>query len=465
MTDAPTLERAYRVRLSPKPAQARVLSRLFGARRWVWNWALREKDAAWRADGTKLSGIDLSRRYTALRQAPETAWLATLPREPFNQTLRDFDTAWRNFFGGRAKRPRRRKFGTVQSARFTLDQRRTGLVVIDDRHGSVQLDGIGRVRFRVTAPMPGRLRSVTVSRDGAGRWFACFTADGVPTLAGAPATVPSIGVDLGLKDTAALSTGEIIVAPKHLSHHQKRLRRYQRHSVRQRDAAARRQGLDPARPFPKGTRVEVSNRMRRTKAAIGRLNTRIADARRDHHHQLTARLVAGAQVICIEDLAVKAMARSMGRRAFRRSVGDAGLGEIRRQLAYKAAWRGRVVSIVGRFYPSSKTCGACGQVHAGLRLKDRRWVCPACGANHHRDLNAAKNIEREGLRLLAAVSGRPERTRRSRGSDARGEHACAIGVSSPAGQPSSWNRELDYRAATPRPTRQRRDGPPPRVEG
>ncbi len=465
MTDVPTLDRAYRVRLSPKPAQARVLSRLFGARRWVWNWALREKDAAWRADGTKLSGIDLSRRYTALRQAPETAWLATLPREPFNQTLRDFDRAWRNFFGGRAKRPRRRKFGTVQSARFTLDQRRLGLVTLQGKRGSVQLDGIGRVRFRVTAPMPGRLRSVTVSRDGAGRWFACFTADGVPIPTTFTATLPSIGVDLGVKDTAALSTGAIIAAPKHLSHHQKRLRRYQRHYVRQRDAAAARQGLDPARPFPKGASLAVSNRLRRTQRAIGRLHAKIADGRRDHHHQLTARLVAGAQVICIEDLAVKAMARGMGRRAFRHSVADAGLGEIRRQLAYKAAWRGRVVSIVDRFYPSSKTCGACGQVHAGLQLKDRRWVCPACGANHHRDLNAAKNIEREGLRLLAEVSGRPERTRRSRGADARGEHACAVGGSSPAGQPSSWNRELNYRAASPRPTRQRRDGPPPRGEG
>ncbi len=229
-------------------------------------------------------------------------------------------------------------------------------------------------------------------------------------------------------------------------------------------SSARGQGLDPARPFAKGTRRAASNRLRRTQRAIGRLHAKIADGRRDHHHQLTARLVAGAQVICIEDLAVKAMARSMGRRAFRRSVADAGLGEIRRQLAYKAAWRGRVVSIVGRFYPSSKTCGACGQVHAGLMLSDRRWVCPACGANHHRDLNAAKNIEREGLRLLAAVSGRPERTRRSRGTDARGEYACAVGGSSPAGQPSSWNRELNYRAASPRPTRERRDRLPLRVE-
>lgn len=179
--EAASIERAYRVRLRPNRAQARVLSRLFGARRFVWNWALERKDAAWRADGTKLSGIDLPREFTALRQAPDTAWLAALPREPFNQTLRDFEAGWRNFFVGRAKRPRRRRFGTVNSARFTLDQRRAGLV--GREHGSVQLDGVGRIRFRVTEPLAGRLRSVTVSRDVAGRWFGCFTADGVPAPA------------------------------------------------------------------------------------------------------------------------------------------------------------------------------------------------------------------------------------------------------------------------------------------
>ena len=462
---APTIERAYRVRLEPKPEQARKLSRLFGARRWVWNWALQEKEAAWRADGTRLTGIDLSRRFTALRKAPETAWLSELPREPFNQTLRDFDRAWRNFFAGRAKRPRRRKFGTVQSARFTLDQRRDGLVSMQDKRGSVQLDGIGRLRFRVTEPMSGRLRSVTVSRDSAGRWHACFTADGVPAPVSPPAERQAIGVDLGLKDTAALSTGEIVAAPRHLQRRLKRLRRYQRRYARQRDAAARRQGLDPAKPLPKGTRLGVSGRMRRTKAAVGRLHAQIADARRDHQHRLTAQIVGAATVVCIEDLAVKAMARGMGRRAFRRSAGDAGLGEIRRQLKYKAAWRGRVVSLVDRFYPSSKTCGACGHVHAGLRLADRRWACPACGTEHHRDVNAAVNIEREGLRRLAEGSGRPERTRRSRGTDARGEHACAAGRTPPAGQPSSLNRELDYRAAPPRPARQPANGRGPRAEG
>ena len=487
MTDSTsTFERAYRVRLRLKPAQERQLLRLFGARRFVWNWALRRKAEAWRADGTKLNAVALSREFTQLKLAPETAWLAEMPREPFNQTLRDFEKAWSNFFAGRARRPRRKKFGAVLSARFTLDQRRAQ---VDREAGTVQLDGIGKVRFRVSEAMPGRLRSVTVSRDAAGRWFGSFTADGVPALASridADAIVAAIGIDLGLKDAAVIidgMTSRKVVAPKHLAAQKKRMRRYQRSYARQRDAAMVRQGLDPAKRIPKGTRIAVSNRMRRRKAQIGALHVRIGDLRRDHQHQLTSAAVAGAAVIAIEDLNVKAMGRSpekgfgcshhMGRTAFRRSVGDAGLGEIRRQLAYKATWRGHVLIAVDRFYPSSKTCSTCGGKHAGLKLADRHWRCESCGTEHDRDINAAINIRREGLRLLAEGTG-PEgrplgtsvgRTRRSRGTDARGEGACAAGKTSPVGQPTSLNRELAYRAAQPRPTRQRRDGPGLRVEG
>lgn len=462
MPETHTLERAYRVRLRPKPEQTRILSRLFGARRFVWNWAHQRKDETWRSDGTKLSGVDLSREFTTLRSVGKTAWLSKLPREPFSQTLRDFDTAWRNFFAGRAKRPRRKKFGTVMSARFTLDQRRPGLVDIES--GSVQLDGIGRIRFRVTEPMPGRLRSVTVRRDSAGRWFATFTADGVAIPESVLVARSAIGIDLGLKETAALSTGEIIRAPKHLAAKLSRLRRYQRSYARQRDAALLRIGLDSKKAIPKGTRITPSNRMRRQKHRIGRLHAQIADARRDHQHRLTHRAVALANVVCIEDLNIKGMTRSMGRRAFRRSVTDAGLGEIRRQLTYKAQWTGRTLSVVDRFFPSSKTCSECGAINAGLKLADRRWTCVSCGTDHDRDWNAAINIEREGLRLLA-VTGPEGRTRRSRGTDAQGEDSCAIDTSPSVGQPTSLNCELAYRAAPPRPTRTRRSIPARRVEG
>ena len=459
MSDASTRVRAYRVRLRPTPAQARTLSRLFGAKRFVWNWALTEQHAA-RAAGTKRpTWVDLSRRFTALRSAPDTAWLGELPREPFNQVLRDLDRAWSNAFASRARRPRRKKYGTVNALRFTLDQRREGLVTwCDDageilRTGSVALPQLGRIRMRVTEPMVGRLRSVTLSRDAGGRWHATFSADGVPAPVTAPAMRPALGIDMGLRETAVLSDGNRVAAARSLATAQARLRRYQRHYVRQRDAAARRQGLDPSKPFPKGTRIDVSNRMLRTRHQVGRLHARVADHRRDLLHRTSATAVRTANVIAIEDLAVKAMARAMNKRAFRRSVADAGLGELRRQLQYKAAWSNRVVVAVDRFYPSSKTCSACGEKHAALALRDRRWTCPACGADHDRDANAATNIEREGLRLLALNDTTP----RSGGIHARGEDACATVRSPAAGQPTSTNRELTDRAARRSPRKARKD--------
>jgi putative transposase len=456
-----TIERAYRVRLRPTKAQARTLQRLFGARRFVWNWAIRRQREPRRL-GVTLNAVALSREFTALKQAPETSWLAELPREPFNQTLRDLDRAWANWRRGDAKPPRRKRFGTVQSARFTLDQRRE---LVDREHGTVQVDGFGKLRFRVTEPLLGRLRSVTVSRDTAGRWFASFTADRVPAPAIVGAARPSVGLDLGMKSTATLSTGQTIAAPKHLAAKLKRLRRYQRRYTRGRDAQLRAMGLDSRKPIPKGTRLPVSNRMRRTAQRIGGLHAQVADARRDHQHQVSAAVVATAQVIAIEDLAVKAMGRAL-HRGFRRNVADAGLGALIRQVTYKAAWQQRVVVAVDRYFPSSKTCSACGGVNAALTLRHRAWPCPACGVHHDRDVNAAVNIEREGLRLLAEGNPGPDgRTPRSGGTDAREEDTAPAGKASPARRASSVNRELISRGALRHPSRRGGMEPPQRETG
>lgn len=427
-----------------------MLRRIFGARRSVWNWALAEQAAA-RARGEKRPGLTaLSAAFTLRRKTGETEWLSQLPRDPFNQTLRDLEAAWCRFCSGQNRRPTRKRFGTVNSARFTLAQRRSGLVTIVGNTGRVQLDRVGKVRFRVTEPLVGRLRSVTVTLDAGGRWFASFSADRVPAPATPPALRAAVGIDLGLKDTAVLSDGTRVAAAKSFAKKQQRLRRFQRSYARGRDAQLRAMGLDPKRPIPKGTKIPTSNRMKRRKAQIGRLHARVADARSDHQHQLTARAVASAEVICLEDLAVKGMGQAL-HRGFRRSVADAGLGEIRRQLTYKAGWLGRAVSVVDRFYPSSKTCSACGVVNAGLTLRDRRWTCVACGAEHDRDANAAKNIEREGLRLLAEGTCPDGPTPRSGERKARGADACAGDKSSLPGQPTARKRELSYRGAKRRP--------------
>lgn len=408
-----SIERSYRVRLRPNRCQERMLRRLIGAKRFAWNWALGESNAAYRATGKRTSLAELSRAFTTLRQAPGTVWLSQLPREPFIQVLRDLERAFTNAFAGRAGIPAFKRRGAVNALRFTLDQRRTQ---VDRERGCVQIDGVGKVRFRVTEPLIGRLRSVTVRLDGAGRWFASFTADGVPVPNVGHAPQASIGIDLGLRDAVVLSTGERVAAPKPLKAKLARLRRYQRRFGRQRDHQLRLMGLDPAKPIPKGIRIPVSNRGRRTQQAVGRLHAHVADQRRDFQHQLSRRIADTAQVIAIEDLDLAAMAKGMGRRAFRRSVVDVGLGELRRQIEYKAAWASRSVVRVDRFYPSSKTCGNCGQIYPALELSERNWTCQACCAEHDRDVNAARNIEREGLRLLADLS-----TPRSGGNDARGE--------------------------------------------
>lgn len=153
-------------------------------------------------------------------------------------------------------------------------------------------------------------------------------------------------------------------------------------------------------------------------------------------------------------------------RGFRRSVADAGLGEIRRQLTYKAAWYGRIVSVVDRYYPSSKTCSACGAVNAALTLRDRVWTCSPCGSEHDRDANAATNIEREALRRLVEGSGDSPATPRSGGRKARGADACAAGRSSPAGQPTARKREPSYRGAQRRPpAKAQHNVAPPEGEG
>lgn len=406
--DAATIERAYRMRVYPTRKQRVVLGRLFGASRYVWNWALARRTEAYRGDGTRLNWVALCREFTELRRAEGTGWLAELPREPFNQVLRDLERAFTNFFAQRAEYPRFKRRGGKASVRFTLDQRRAQLERGEDtdRWAYASLPGLGRVKLRRTEALLGRLRSVTLSRDGAGRYFASVTADRVAHEEAAPAMHEAVGVDVGLRDLLIIHNGRTtrrVEAPKSLALKLARLRRYQRRHTRQLAAQMRAQGLDPNKPCPKGVRLALSHRRARTRTRIARLHARIADQRRDALQRATTSIVREAEVIGIEELRVKAMSRSMGRRAFRRSVADAALGEVRRQLTYKGAWAQRQVIAVDAFFASSKRCSSCHYVNRALRL-EQYWRCPECSTLHERNENAAMNLREEGLRLYASLS-------------------------------------------------------------
>ena len=466
--------RAHRLRLYPTPAQERTLLRFLGAARHVWNWGLAHCKAALADKAHIPSAEDLQKRLTVYKRTPGRVWLAEIASDVTNQTLRDLGLAVAAWRAKLRRFPRSKTRGCRSGIRFQIQDRRVGDARvgpnprIDLEARRITLTGVGAVRWRGSRDrLPsGDITMATVRRVG-GQWYVTLPERDTPAPAARRAEIPVVGLDLGVRDAVVTSTGDKTPSPKPLAEAQQRLKRYQRQYARQCRAAAARAGLDPNAAIPRGTRfvrpgrracahdpktVVLSQRAVRTLEAIGRLHAAVADQRCEFQHRTSRQLVDSADTLVIEDLALNALSRSL-RRAFRRSVADVGLGELRRQLLYKAQWAGRTVVVVDRWYPSSKTCSACGHVHAGLRLSDRHWTCPACGAPHDRDLNAAINIEREGLRLLAET-----RTPRSGGTDARGE-AASTAIGQPVVGPTSTNRELSYRAAPRRPRAGVRDGP------
>jgi putative transposase len=367
--------KVYRFRLKPTAEQRSALNRMAGARRWVWNWGLGRRREHYREFGKTLSFKHLCAEFTALKSQPETAWLATLDSQALQQALKDLCQAFTNFFEKRARFPRF-KSKKRDCARFRIPQR-VKLV-----EGMLVVPKVGRVKVRQTRGIAEPTRSATFRRQANGKWYVSLTAHfEMPDIAlPPPDSEKVVGIDLGLKDFLVVSDGARTAAPKFYRRAARRLARAQRHVSRC---------------------VKGSQRHAKAKARVARIHRQTADRRKDFLHQLTTDLVSKHHGICIEDLNLKALARTKLSKSFT----DAALGEFRRQIEYKSIWNRKHLAVIDRFFPSSKRCAHCGAINARLALSDRQWVC-GCGAVHDRDLNAARNIRDEGLRILLETPGR-----------------------------------------------------------
>jgi putative transposase len=392
---------AYQFALDPTPAQDAVLRSHCGGQRYAFNWglalvkAVMDQQTAEASYGIPQAGMTPSLNWSAYslrkrwNQAKNTIapWWVENSKEAYSSGLANLATALGNWNtstngtrrGPTIRFPRFRGKRSRLSCRFTTGA--VGLVDTDRRH--VQLPRIGSVRTHESTRKlarhvdrgTGRIRSATVTHQR-GRWFVSFSVevDRVDPAPRQPAAV--VGVDLGVKSLAVLSTGEVIANPKHLEVALRELRRLQRQ-------ACRRRGPD------RRTRQVPSVRWRKTHARIARLHAAVANARREGLHQLTTRLVRAYGTIVIEDLNVAGMIRN---RRLARRVAGVGMGELRRQIEYKTGWAGSRVHVADRWYPSSKTCSGCGVVKAKLRLSERVFRCAHCFLVLDRDVNAARNL-------------------------------------------------------------------------
>jgi putative transposase len=364
--------------------------------RRVWNTALAEQRSR-HARGEKYAGhAEMCKWLTAWRNDPATAWLSDGPIHPQQQVLRRLDEAYRRFFSKAGGFPSFKRWGEEPGIRFP-DPKQFSL---DAANGRIKLPKLGFVRLRMSQPVEGALRNVSITREGSGagaRWFASIQVETNETVA-ALGVAPTLGIDLGLAKFAAMSDGTAVAPLKAFAKQQRRLKHAQRAVSRKKKGSANR---------------------KKAVARLGNLHRRIAHQRSDWLHKLTTDLAERHAVIALEDLRIKNMSASArgdaaqpgknvsAKAGLNRGILDAAWGEFGRQLTYKVQWRGGQVILVNPTY-TSRTCRLCAHECAENRKTQAVFACVACGHTENADVHAAKNILAAGhaawVRQLAVVS-------------------------------------------------------------
>jgi len=360
--------KAFKYRFYPTEQQEELLTNSFGCVRFVWNHILEWRSKEYTLNGTKINYVKSAKKLTEIKT--EFTFLKAVSAVALQQSLRNQDLAFQNFFSGRAEYPNFKRKDSNQSIRLVS----SGFSIKD---GMVYMAKSKEpLNIKWSRELKGEVSSITISRNRAGQYHISMLSDDAPkTLA---PVKKSIGLDWGLTDFITTSDGQKLKGLKTTKKYEKKLAKAQRNLARK----------------TKGSQ----NRLK-AKLKVARIQQKIADTRKDYLQKLSTRLINENQVISIETLNIKGLVKN---RKLSKSISDSGWNMFTHMLGYKAEWYGRTISKISMWYPSSQICSVCGCRDGKKTLEIRKWKCSECGTNHDRDINAAININTAGLAEINA---------------------------------------------------------------